>query len=188
EHGPQLLAREDPDVADEIRRVLSAEGIDVLVGTDVVHVEGRSGEGVRLRVRTSEGERTLAGSDILAATGRTPNTAGIGLDVAGVEQDARGYIKVNDRLETSAPDIWAIGEGAGSPHVQARRLRDWPAPRVQRGGGHSRRPGPALPLLPLPRAAAGAGRPERTGGPATGDCGARGERPDERRAADVDDG
>jgi len=63
EHGPQLVAREDPDVAEEIRRVLSAEGIEVLVGTDVLHVEGRSGEGVRLRVRTAGGERTIAGSD-----------------------------------------------------------------------------------------------------------------------------
>jgi pyruvate/2-oxoglutarate dehydrogenase complex dihydrolipoamide dehydrogenase (E3) component len=78
-------------------------------------VEGRSGAGVRLRVRAGGGERTVAGSDILVATGRTPNTAGIGLDVAGVELDARGYVKVNDRLETSAPDVWAIGECAGSP-------------------------------------------------------------------------
>jgi pyruvate/2-oxoglutarate dehydrogenase complex dihydrolipoamide dehydrogenase (E3) component len=115
ERGPQLVAREDPDVAEEIRRVLSAEGIDVLVGTDVLHVEGRSGEGVRLRVRTAGEERTIAGSDILAATGRTPSTAGIGLDVAGVELDARGYVKVNDRLETTAPGVWAIGECAGSP-------------------------------------------------------------------------
>src|SRR5262249_52825811 len=115
EHGPQLLSREDPDVGDEIRRILSAEEIEVLTGTDVLGVEGRSGEGVRLRVRTAAGERTLAGSDILVATGRTPNTAGIGLEVTGVELDTRGYIKVNDRLETSAPDVWAIGECAGSP-------------------------------------------------------------------------
>src|SRR5262245_43030293 len=140
EHGPQLLAREDPDVAEEIRRVLSAEGIDVLLGTDVLHVEGRSGEGVRLRVGTAGGERTIADSDILAATGRTPNTAGIGLDVAGVELDARGYIKVNDRLETTAPDVWAIGECAGSPqftHVSEddfRVIRDNLA-----GGNHSTR-------------------------------------------------
>jgi pyruvate/2-oxoglutarate dehydrogenase complex dihydrolipoamide dehydrogenase (E3) component len=115
EHGPQLLGREDQDVADEIRRILGAEGIEVMLGADVVRVEGRSGEEVGLRVRTAEGERTIAGSDILVAAGRTPNTPGIGLDVARVDLDSRGYIKVNDRLETSAPDVWAIGECAGSP-------------------------------------------------------------------------
>ena len=60
-------------------------------------------------------DQTIEGSDILAAAGRTPNTAGIGLEAAGVTVDARGYIAVNDRLETSAPDVWAIGECAGSP-------------------------------------------------------------------------
>src|SRR5262249_23823678 len=140
EHGPQLLAREDPDVAEEIRRILGAEGIDVLVGTDMFHVEGRSREGVRLRVRAAEGERTVAGSASRAAMGRTPNSAGIGLDVAGVELDARGYVKVNDRLEASAPGVWAIGECAGSPqftHVSEddfRVIRDNLA-----GGKHSTR-------------------------------------------------
>src|SRR5262249_36607441 len=110
EHGPQLLGREDPDVPEGVRRILHAEEIQVLLGADVLRVEGRSGEGVRLRVRTAGGEQTVAGSDILAATGRTPNTAGIGLEVTGVELDARGYIKVNDRLETTAPQVWAIGE------------------------------------------------------------------------------
>ena len=115
ERGPQLLGREDPDVAEEIRRILSAEGIECLLGAEMLQVEGRSGAGVRLRVRTGAGEQTVAASDILVAAGRTPNTAGIGLDVAGVELDPHGYIRVNDRLETSAPDVWAIGECAGSP-------------------------------------------------------------------------
>ncbi len=77
--------------------------------------EGRSGQTVRLRRADAAGEQTIEGSDILAATGRTPNTAGIGLDVAGVALDGRGYIAVNERLETSAPGVWAIGECAGSP-------------------------------------------------------------------------
>jgi pyruvate/2-oxoglutarate dehydrogenase complex dihydrolipoamide dehydrogenase (E3) component len=115
EHGPQLLGREDPDVSTELRQILGSEEVEILLSADVLQVEGRSGEGVRLRVRTPGGERSLAGSDILVATGRTPNTAGIGLDVAGVELDARGYVKVNDKLQTSAPDVWAIGECAGSP-------------------------------------------------------------------------
>jgi pyruvate/2-oxoglutarate dehydrogenase complex dihydrolipoamide dehydrogenase (E3) component len=113
EHGPQLAGREDPDVADALGRLFGDKGIDVLLSAEVLQVEGRSGHGVRLRVRTPHGKRLLEGSDLLAATGRTPNTAGIGLDTAGVQLDGRGYIHVNDRLETSAPDVWAIGECAG---------------------------------------------------------------------------
>ena len=115
EHGPQLMGREDPDVSDELQRILSDEGVQCLVATETVHVHGRSGEEVRLGVRTTSGERTIEGSDILVAVGRTPNTAGIGLEDAGVELDGRGYIRVNERLETSAAGVWAIGECAGSP-------------------------------------------------------------------------
>jgi pyruvate/2-oxoglutarate dehydrogenase complex dihydrolipoamide dehydrogenase (E3) component len=135
QHGPQLLGREDPDVAEEIRRILAAEKIEVILGAEVLRVEGRSGEGVRLRVRRTGGEQTLAGSDILVATGRTPNTAGIGLDVAGVELDARGYIKVNDRLQTSAPDVWAIGECAGSPQFTHVSEDDFRVIRDNLAGG-----------------------------------------------------
>jgi pyruvate/2-oxoglutarate dehydrogenase complex dihydrolipoamide dehydrogenase (E3) component len=115
ERGPQLVSHEDLDVAQEIGRLFADEGIEVLFSTEAQKVEGRSGESVRLRVRTPQGERLIEGSDILAATGRTPNTAGIGLDTAGVRLDGRGYVQVNDRLETTAPDVWAIGECAGSP-------------------------------------------------------------------------
>jgi pyruvate/2-oxoglutarate dehydrogenase complex dihydrolipoamide dehydrogenase (E3) component len=115
EHGPHLAGREDPDVADEMRRILSNEGIDIFVATEARRVQGRSGRDVSLLVRTTSGEQSIEGSDILVAAGRSPNTAGIGLDAAGIELDSRGYIKVNGRLETSAPDVWAIGECAGSP-------------------------------------------------------------------------
>jgi pyruvate/2-oxoglutarate dehydrogenase complex dihydrolipoamide dehydrogenase (E3) component len=135
EHGPQLLGREDPDVAEEIRRILTAEDIEVLLGAELLGVEGRSGEGVRLRVRTAGSERTIAGTDILAATGRTPNTAGIGLDVAGVELDARGYVQVNDRLETTAPQVWAIGECAGSPQFTHVSEDDFRVIRDNLAGG-----------------------------------------------------
>src|SRR5881296_2974196 len=95
QHGPQLIGQEDPDVADAIRQLFSDEGIEVLLSAEPLRVEGRSGEGVRLHVRTPQGERLVEGSDILAATGRTPNTAGIGLDTAGVRLDGRGYVQVN---------------------------------------------------------------------------------------------
>jgi pyruvate/2-oxoglutarate dehydrogenase complex dihydrolipoamide dehydrogenase (E3) component len=136
QHGPQLLDREDPDVADAIRQLFSDEGIDVLLAAEVQKVEGRSGEGVRLRIRTPQGERLLEGSDILIATGRTPNTAGIGLDAAGVRLDARGYIQVNDRLETTAPQVWAIGECAGSPQFTHVSENDFEIIRDNLTGGN----------------------------------------------------
>src|SRR5262249_15005876 len=83
EHGPRLAGREDPDVSEAIGQLFADEGIDVLLSAEALRAEGRSGEGVCLRVRTAQGERLLEGSDILAATGRTPNTAGIGLDTLG---------------------------------------------------------------------------------------------------------
>jgi pyruvate/2-oxoglutarate dehydrogenase complex dihydrolipoamide dehydrogenase (E3) component len=76
-------------------------------------------------VRTSSGEKTITGTDILVAAGRSPNTAGIGLEVAGVELDPRGYVKVNDRLEATAPNVWAIGECAGSPQFTHISLDDF---------------------------------------------------------------
>jgi pyruvate/2-oxoglutarate dehydrogenase complex dihydrolipoamide dehydrogenase (E3) component len=126
EHGSQLMSREDPDVSAEVQRILSDEGIQFLVGAEILRVHGRSGEAVSLVVRATSGEQNVQGSDILVAAGRTPNTAGIGLEQAGIELDARGYIRVNDRLETSAPGVWAIGECAGSPqftHVSADDFR-----------------------------------------------------------------
>jgi pyruvate/2-oxoglutarate dehydrogenase complex dihydrolipoamide dehydrogenase (E3) component len=115
QHGPQLMDREDRDVADEVQRILSDEGIKVLVAAKTLHVRGRSGKEVSLVVRTTSGEQNIEGSDILVAAGRIPNTVGIGLEGAGVELDDRGYIRVNERLETSASEVWAIGECAGSP-------------------------------------------------------------------------
>jgi pyruvate/2-oxoglutarate dehydrogenase complex dihydrolipoamide dehydrogenase (E3) component len=115
EYGPQLMGREDPDVADAMQRILTEEGIQFLLAAETLHVKGRSGEDVSVTVRTSSGEQTIEGSDILVAAGRVPNTAGIGLEEAGVVLDDRGYIRVNERLETSASEVWAIGECAGSP-------------------------------------------------------------------------
>ena len=115
EHGPQLAGREDPDIAEEVRRFLTAEGIDVLLAATALRVQGRSGEAVSVTLQTDRGERTLDGTHVLVAAGRRPNTEGIGLDLAGVERDAHGYIAVDERLATSAPGTWAIGECAGSP-------------------------------------------------------------------------
>jgi pyruvate/2-oxoglutarate dehydrogenase complex dihydrolipoamide dehydrogenase (E3) component len=114
--GPQLAPREDADVAQSILQLFQDEGIDVLLGTEVRNVEGVSGERVHLQVQSEDGRRTIEGTDILVALGRTPNTQGIGLDKAGIEVTERGHVQVNDRLETTAPNVWAMGECAGSPY------------------------------------------------------------------------
>ena len=113
--GPQLLAAKIPTSPTRSSTLLVDEGIDVLLGTETLRVDGRSRRALRVARSHAAGERTIEASDLLAALGRTPNTTGIGLDLAGVELDARGYIAVNDRLETSAPGVWALGECAGSP-------------------------------------------------------------------------
>jgi pyruvate/2-oxoglutarate dehydrogenase complex dihydrolipoamide dehydrogenase (E3) component len=123
--GSQLMSREDPDVADEMRRLLSEEGIQFLLQTRTVNVNGQSGNEVGVTVRTASGEQKLESSDILVAVGRVPNTAGIGLEETGVELDADGYIRVNERLETSAPNVWAIGECAGSPQFTHVSIDDF---------------------------------------------------------------
>ena len=115
ESGPQLMGREDFDVSHEMRRILEGEGIQVFVAAELFRVRGKSGGEVSLDVRTSSGEQNIGGSDILVAAGRVPNTAAIGLSEVGIELDSRGYIRGNERLETSAPDVWALGECAGSP-------------------------------------------------------------------------
>ncbi|HWE38620.1 MAG TPA: FAD-dependent oxidoreductase [Isosphaeraceae bacterium] len=112
ERNGALIHREDPDVTEAIERLFRDEGIDVLTGTAVRRVEGRSGGSVRLQ--TARG--AIEGTHLLVAGGRTPNTDGIGLDVAGVETDERGHVKVNERLQTTARDVWAVGDCAGSPY------------------------------------------------------------------------
>jgi pyruvate/2-oxoglutarate dehydrogenase complex dihydrolipoamide dehydrogenase (E3) component len=138
EPGPQIMSREDPDVADAMQRILADEGIRILLGTEAVAVEGLSGEGVRLTLRAAGDEQTIEGSHILVATGRVPNTAGIGLEAAGVALDARGIIRVNGRLETTAPGVWAMGECAGSPQFTHASVDDFRIIRDNLAGGERR--------------------------------------------------
>jgi pyruvate/2-oxoglutarate dehydrogenase complex dihydrolipoamide dehydrogenase (E3) component len=115
EQAPQLAPREDADVAEAVCAIFADDGIDVVLKASIDVIDGRSGDQVRVRLRTPAGEREINGSDLLVAAGRTPNTRGIGLESAGVELDQRGYVKVNERLETTSPAVWAMGECAGSP-------------------------------------------------------------------------
>src|SRR5579862_5506448 len=115
EAGSQLASREDPDIGAELKNLLVDEGMEVLLGAAVSQVEGRSGDQVRVHVGGASGNRVIEGTDLLVATGRKANTDGVGLELTGVEVDSHGFVKVNDRLETTAPNIWAMGDCAGSP-------------------------------------------------------------------------
>ena len=140
-----LLVNQDPDVSDEIERVLSAEEIDVITSAGIVCVDGRSGSEVRLSVQTPARERTILASHVLAAAGRIPNTAGIGLELAGVELVDGGWIRVNDRLETTAPEVWAIGECAGSPQFTHASQDDFRIIRDNLAGGNRSTRGRLMP-------------------------------------------
>ena len=132
----RLLAREDVDTEEAIRALLTDEGIDVVAGSPVVAVSGRSGVSVEVRVENAGKTRTLQGTHLLASMGRTPNTQGIGLDLAGVELDPRGYVKVNEKLETTAEGVWAIGEAAGSPQFTHIAFDDYRVIRDNFEGGN----------------------------------------------------
>jgi len=167
EAGPQLAGREDSDVAAAILEMLRDEGIVVHLGVKVLHVQGRSGETVSLQFRTAS-DQTIEGSDILVAAGRTPNTDGIGLDLAGVALDARGYVAVNDRLETSAPDVWAIGECAGSPQFTHVSFDDFRIIRANLASGDRTRRDRLVPYCmftdpPLARVGLSEGEAQRQG-------------------------
>jgi pyruvate/2-oxoglutarate dehydrogenase complex dihydrolipoamide dehydrogenase (E3) component len=136
EPGSQLMQREDADVADEVRRILSEEGIEILLDAVPMKVLGRSGEDITVSVRTTSGEQKIEGSHLLVAVGRIPNTRNIGLDSTGVEVDSRGYIRVNERLETTAAGIWAIGECAGSPQFTHGSVDDFRIIRDNLAGGN----------------------------------------------------
>jgi pyruvate/2-oxoglutarate dehydrogenase complex dihydrolipoamide dehydrogenase (E3) component len=116
DRNPRLAIREDDDISEALHKLFREEGIDVITGAHVTRVEGRSGESVKVSYKLGDSDRSIEGTHLLVATGRTPNTGGIGLDLAGVEITSQGFIKVNERLETTASDVWAAGECAGSPH------------------------------------------------------------------------
>ncbi|MGV8988345.1 MAG: FAD-containing oxidoreductase [Cypionkella sp.] len=112
ERGERLISREDPEISEAIRAILNAEGIQVRTGADCIGFTPHS-KGVTVRVTCAAGAPEVVASDVLVAVGRTPNTDDLGLQAAGISPDARGYIPVNDRLETATPGIWALGDCNG---------------------------------------------------------------------------
>lgn len=135
EKGAQLASREDADVSAALQELFQSEGINVLLETDVLSVKGLSGQQIQVRVKDTKGERTLEGSDLLVATGRTPNTDGIGLEKAGIELTAEGFVKVNERLETTVLNVWAMGDCAGSPIFTHVAFDDFRIVRDNLSGG-----------------------------------------------------
>jgi pyruvate/2-oxoglutarate dehydrogenase complex dihydrolipoamide dehydrogenase (E3) component len=140
----RLMSKEDPDVCDALRSLLADEGIDILLNARIKQVSGKSGDSVSVvvvhdgdqNVEQNGIEKVLKGSHVLVATGRTPNTEGLGLELAGVELTDRGYIKVNERLQTTAPGVWAIGEVAGSPQFTHISIDDFRVVHANLTGGN----------------------------------------------------
>jgi pyruvate/2-oxoglutarate dehydrogenase complex dihydrolipoamide dehydrogenase (E3) component len=137
DRNPRLVHKEDQDISDGLHQLFKDEGIDVVTSVHVNRVEGKSGESVNLHLNRDGSETVLTGTHLLVATGRTPNTEHIGLDLAAVELTDRGYVKVNERLQTTAPGVWAAGDCAGSPHFTHISFDDF---RIVRdnilGGNH----------------------------------------------------
>ena len=158
EPGRQPMGREDRDVAEEIQAILTGEGVEVVLNADPGRVRGLSGDAVAVTVRAAEGERTIEGSDLIVAVGRVPNTADIGLDKTGVELDARSFIRVNERLQTTAPGDLGDWRVRGQPPVHpyiGRRLQDR---RRQHGWRRSQDRRSAGSLCHVHRSAVGARR------------------------------
>ncbi len=115
QRGRQLLAREDPDVAEAVAAILQEDGIEILLAAEAIRVAKAADTSVRLTVKTPGGERVLTGSHLLVAPGRVPNVESLNLAAAGVATDSKGFIRVNEFLETNIPGIYAMGDVKGGP-------------------------------------------------------------------------
>jgi len=149
DRNARVMSKEDPDVCEALRSLLADEGIDILLNARIKQVSGKSGESVSVVIVVQNEvhngdqngepngiEKVLKGSHVLVATGRTPNTEGLGLEMAGVELTDRGYIKVDQRLQTTAPGVWAIGEVAGSPQFTHISIDDFRVVHANLTGGN----------------------------------------------------
>jgi len=115
QHHPRLLMNEDEDVSDEVTKILRGEGITVLTGTTPQQVQLLNGGRVQLTVHAPEGQKEVTASHLLAAIGRVPNTEALTLEAAGIHLDKKGYIQVDERLETNVLGVYAMGDVKGGP-------------------------------------------------------------------------
>jgi pyruvate/2-oxoglutarate dehydrogenase complex dihydrolipoamide dehydrogenase (E3) component len=137
DRNQRLMSREDEDVCEALGDLLADESIDIVLNAQIKRVSGNSGDSVTIVLEQNGKEKRLTGSHLLVATGRTPNTEGLGLALADVEVTEHGYIKVNERLQTTAPGVWAIGEVAGSPQFTHISVDDFRVVHANLTGGHS---------------------------------------------------
>jgi pyruvate/2-oxoglutarate dehydrogenase complex dihydrolipoamide dehydrogenase (E3) component len=136
DRNERLAHREDQDVSDLLQEICQDEGIEVVTSARITQVKGKSGQMVKLHAIRNDSEIILEGTHLLVASGRTPNTHGIGLELAGVETTDRGFVKVNEKLETTASDVWAVGDCAGSPHFTHIAFDDFRVVTNNLAGGH----------------------------------------------------
>ena len=115
ERGNQIMSREDEEVAQTLQEALEGEGIIFHLGKEATRVE-QNRRGLEVMISYQDGGiQTLSGSHLLLAAGQVPNSDDLGLEAAGIETDEDGYIEVSERLETSVPGVWAIGDVKGGP-------------------------------------------------------------------------
>jgi pyruvate/2-oxoglutarate dehydrogenase complex dihydrolipoamide dehydrogenase (E3) component len=112
EMGARLIGREDEDISQAVREILEAEGINIRLNAKCISLV-KSDTGVVVRMECSDEPKEVAGTHVLLAVGRVPNTSDLGLEHAGVTTDERGYIVVDDQLQTNVPGIWALGDCNG---------------------------------------------------------------------------
>ena len=146
DRNDRLIHREDDDVTEALQQLFEDEGIDLVLNARIKSVSGKSGQSVKTVIERDGKQIHLEGSHLLVATGRAPNTGGIGLELTGVETTATGYIKVNERLETTAPGVWAIGEVAGSPQFTHVSLDDFRVVHSSLTGGNRVTTGRLIPF------------------------------------------
>jgi pyruvate/2-oxoglutarate dehydrogenase complex dihydrolipoamide dehydrogenase (E3) component len=145
ERNPSIAHREDPDVIEGLEQLFHDEGIEIVANAKLTQVEGTSGKSVTLHLTLPSGETTVQGSHLLVATGRTPNTQNMGLEVVGIKTTPAGHIQVNDRLETTAPGVWAMGDCAGSPHFTHISFDDFRTVRDNLAGANRTTTGRQVP-------------------------------------------
>ncbi len=148
EMGLRLIGREDEDVSDEVRAILEREGITVRTGATCLSLE-RQGEVIAVGVTCDSGAPKIEGSHLLLATGRTPNSGELGLDRAGINTDARGFIIVNDQLETNVPGVYALGDVNGRGAFTHTSWNDYEIVAANFFDGESRRVTDRIPTYAL---------------------------------------
>ena len=145
ERNDRLLYREDADVSQAMTQLFQDEGIVTVTNTSLGRVEGKSGKGVRLHGSRRGSEIIVEGSHLLVATGRLPNTEGIGLESAGIKTTKKGFVQVNDRLETTAPSVWALGDCTGGPIFTHISFEDFRIVRANLAGAQRTTKGRQVP-------------------------------------------